>query len=280
MSIARNYKEGVHPTALDNVGGFQQGQVAVYSTPNATSSDEQVVLPTGAQPWLQPPFGIQDSAGYVGGAGSVVGEALAICRQGLTRALLSIGQTTTRGGDLIADSGALGNVIVRAAFSFSAYVLGVAEEAYGPSSTADLVEMYAQPVLKELVRTAFGSASTAPGAATKYLSAAGTAAGSATAVALAVVPFTGCTLRNLVAQATTAPAGSDTGIFTVYRNPFVAGAYTGWVATALTCTITGAAQGASDLTHTLMCNQGDLIGIQVVSSNTTLAGINAQVDIT
>lgn len=280
MSLARNYIEGVHPPAIGNTAGIQQGNVVVYDVPSTTDGSEQVNLPTGTAPWLTAPFGIADSAGFVGGSGSNLGEALSIARQGLWRALLSANLTTTRGQELIADAGTLGNVAPRTPYTSSAWVLGTAEEAYGPSATADLIEMYAQPYLKEVIRDVVGSAATAIGAATKYLSAVGTAAGSSTAVVLAVVPFNGCVARNLVVSAQTAPAGTDTGIFTVYRNPLVTGAYTGFVATALTCTITGTGVFASDLAHAVACNQGDLLAIQCVSSATTLAGINAQFDIT
>jgi hypothetical protein len=277
MSLARNYKEGVHPTALDNVGGFLQGQVAIYDAPSSVSGDYQVKLPTGTQPWLQPPFGIADSAGFVGGAGSVSGEALSLARQGLWRALLSANQTVTRGGEAMADAGTLGNVIQRTAFSFSAWVLGTFEEGYGPSTTADLVEMYAQPYLKEVVRQVTAGATTALGAATKFATAPGQA-GAAAQIPLYVARFTGETVRNLQVCIATAPGGTDTVIFTIQKSSDNGAT---WTDTTITCTpVAGTGKTGSDLTHSVMLTAGDMLALKMVSSGATAAAISATFDVT
>jgi hypothetical protein len=124
-----------------------------------------------------------------------------------------------------------------------------------------------------------GQSVTALGAATKFLVAAGTAAGSATAAVLFVCPTAGV-LRTLTATATTAAGGADTGIMTVQKNTWGGATYGGFADTALTATLasTGAASFfIQDTTHTVACNAGDLIAIKVVSSGATLAGVNGSV---
>lgn len=283
MSLARSFKEGVHPTSLDNIGGFQQGNVALYDVPNS-NGDYQVKLPTGSAPWLSAPAGIQDNAGFVGGTGTSLGEALLITRQGLTRALLSANLTTTRGGELIADSGTLGNVQPRTAYSYSAWILGWAEEAYGPSSTADLVEMYAQPFLKEIVRTVPLASSATFTAATKYLQPGYTSL-SSTAVVVYTAQFTGQVLRNLVGSVQTAPSSTNTVTFTIYRAAYNSATqtYGSFTATTITCVITGGTGLqliASDTTHTVTLNQGDLIAVAAIGTDTTAALPSCSFDVT
>jgi hypothetical protein len=95
-----------------------------------------------------------------------------------------------------------------------------------------------------------------------------------------VARFNGETLRNLQASLGAGPGGADTVVFTVMRNPLVAGAYTGWVPTGITCTISAAGVSASDLTHTQSLNQGDMVAFQVVSSNVAAAAPTATIDVT
>lgn len=274
--LARNYKEGVHPPALDNIGGFQLGQVAIYDA--ATSAGEsQVKLPTGTAPWLQIPYGINDSAGFVGGSGTPIGEALALTRQGLCRMRLTNGITTTRGAELMADAGVLGNVKLRTPYSFSAYVLGTAEEAYASSSTDDPIEAYMQPALKEVVRQVTCGVLAAPGAATKHGTAPGVATGAAAEIPLYVARFTGEVVRNLRVNAVTAPGGSDTVAVTINKSSDNGAT---WATTTVTCTLTGAAKTASDLTHSLSLAAGDLLEVAFVSSAGTAAGLTATFDVT
>jgi|SRR6185312_1081229 len=125
--------------------------------------------------------------------------------------------------------------------------------------------------LSPLSDKVFGSASTAIGAATKYLSAAGTATAASSQVVLDLVTHAS-TLQNLYANASTAPAGTDTLIFTVQTSTDNGGT---WTDSALTCTITGTAKAASDTTHAVAVAAGTLIAIKVVSSGATGAGISA-----
>lgn len=273
--LARNYKEGVHPPALDNVGGFQQGQVAIYDSASS-AGESQVKLPTGTAPWLQIPYGINDSAGFVGGSGTTLGEALALTRQGLCRMKLTNGITTTRGAELIADASVLGNVKLRTPYSFSAYVLGTAEEAYSSSATDDLIEAYMQPALKEVIRSVFAATSSTFGADTKYI-APGYVALAAAQVPVFVAAFTGQVVRNLVTSLATAPAGTDTVVYTIQKSSDNGAT---WTDTAVTCTTTGTAKASSDLTHSAVLAAGDLLAIKAVSSATTAAIAAVQFDVT
>lgn len=110
------------------------------------------------------------------------------------------------------------------------------------------------------------NATGAIGAATRFPTTAGGAV-SATEVAIGIVTRTGV-LRNLRASLVTAPGGTDTVAFTV-RTSSDNGAT--WAATTLTCTITGNAKAASDLTHFPAVTAGDLLSVQMVSSAGTAA---------
>jgi hypothetical protein len=73
-----------------------------------------------------------------------------------------------------------------------------------------------------------------------------------------IIPRAG-TLSNLTFQSNAAPGGAQT--FTITLNK-------GTGATALTCTVTGASQTASDNTHTVSVVQGDFLSIKAVASAT------------
>lgn len=280
--VARSYKEGIRPPALDSAGGVQEGQLVIQTTP-ASSGDPQVIVPTGTAPWLTPPYGISEMSGFVGGSGSAAGEAQSIKRQGLGRALLTHGNTITRGQEFQADAGVLGNVVPRAPYSFSAWALGTFEEAYSSSSTDDLVEIYLQPVLKEICRRFAGYVGTAPAAGQIKYANGPSGAVAASDVPLMMADFTGQVVRDLYIGLTTAPAAGETLQAIVRRNPLVAGAYTGFADTAITCTISGTGLVAVDHTNSLALNQGDLLAIKFVASNNggyAAAGLSYGLDLT
>jgi len=274
MALGENYKEGVHPAALDSVGGFQQGNVAVYAAPAATG-DRQVALPTGTAPWLTPPFGINRSAGYVGGTGTTSGETLDLTRQGISTVLLKNGTAATRGGKMIA-SATLGYVQPYTDYSFSAWILGTFEEALTASSTSDQVTAYVQPYFQAIVRPVTAGTTSTFGANTRFLGAVGSTIASAQ-VPLYVARFAGETIRNLAATLVTAPGGTDTVVFTVQKSSDNGAT---WADTALTCTITGVAKSASDLTDAVVLAAGDILAIKTVSSATTAAQATATFDVT
>jgi hypothetical protein len=73
-----------------------------------------------------------------------------------------------------------------------------------------------------------------------------------------IIPRAG-TLSNLTFQCNNAPGGAQTFTITLDK---------GTGATALTCTVTGASQTASDNTHTVSVVQGDFLSIKAVASAT------------
>lgn len=279
MSIARNYKEGIHPPALDYAGSLAQGEITVFTAPDA-SGNPQVIAPSGSAPWLQAFYGVNQSAGFVGGSGTIAGEAVEMVRQGLSLVLLANGQTTTRGCQLIASAAALGYVAPRAPYSFSALVLGQAEEAVTASGTDQEIEAYVQPYWLEIVRPVFAVATDATvGAATKYMAGVGVALG-AGAVPIAIAQYAE-TIRNLWVDTGTAAGNTETLAATVIKSSDHG---TTWSDTAVTCTITGNAGGtaksASDLVHTATLAAGDLVGIKLVSSAANVGLVRAGFDLT
>lgn len=197
---------------------------------------------------------------------------------GLAAALVPAATTVALGQQAV--NNANGLFIGRTQWSSSAFVWGEFAQGRTTGGTnPELVELDIKPYWVELVRPITGGCTGTIGAATKYLTAPGQAVAAAQ-IPLYVARFNGEVLRNLQASLGTAPGGADTVVFTVYRNPLVAGAYTGWAATTITCTISAAGVSASDLTHAVTLNQGDLVAIQVVSSNVTAALPTATVDAT
>jgi hypothetical protein len=275
MSIARNYKEGIHPPCLDFAGSLAQGEITIFRAPDA-SGNPQVVAPSGSAPWLQAFYGVNQSAGFVGGSGTSAGEELEVVRQGLSRVLLENGQTTTRGCQLIASGNALGYVAPRTPCSFSALVVGQAEEAVTASGTDQQIEAYVQPYWVEIVRPVTGGCVGAIGQATKYLAAAGQAVAAAQ-VALYQARFSGEVVRNLSASLATAPGGTDTVAMTVQKSSDNGAT---WSDLAVTATITGTGKSATDLVHTATLAAGDLLAIKAVSSNVTAAGATVTFDVT
>lgn len=253
-----------------------EGGIVQYQT--ASTDDNDVLLPTTANQF--------NIAGVSMGAGSVpAGTAtsgsdfVAVQKLGRAKVLLASSTTVTRGQQAVV-ANSLGHTTSRTQWSTSAQVIGYFAQSHtsGVNPEYVMVDLALAPV--EIAQPIVGQSVTAIGAAaTRYLVAAGTAAASATAAVLFVCPQAGV-LRTLVATATTAAGGTDTGIVTVYRNTWGGATYSGFASTALTATLTSAgATGfvVTDTTHTVAVNQGDLIAIQVVSSGAILAGVNASV---
>ena len=76
------------------------------------------------------------------------------------------------------------------------------------------------------------------------------------------IPYA-CTVKNLYVITPTAPGGTDTVIATVRKDN---------VATSVTCTVTGAAFGASDTSNTVSFSANSLLDVQVVKSATAASG--------
>jgi hypothetical protein len=272
---ARDYWKGIFPPAYDSAGGLDEGDITQFTSPNADGTP-QAIKPSGTAPWLQTFYGLMQARGTIGGSGAAAGEAVAMKRHGLARIKLAISTVMTRGAQLIADATTLGTVKPRTPYSFSAKVIGWAEEALSSSAAVQMLEAFVHPIDVEVVRPVTAGSSSTLTAATKYL-APGYVAVASAAVPLYVARFTGETIRNLGASLATAPAGTDTAIFTVQKSSDNGAT---WADTALTCTITGTAKAAADLTHSAVLAAGDLLALKVVSSATTAAIPFASFDIT
>lgn len=252
-----------------------EGAVVQYQT--SSTDDNDVLLPTAANQFNI--AGVSMGAGQIPlGTASAGNDFLAVQKLGRAKVLLAASTTVTRGQQCVVANSS-GYTTFRNPWTTSAQVLGYFAQSHTSGSTAEyvMVDLALAPV--EIAQPIVGQSVTAIGAATKYLVAGGTAAASATAVVLFVCPQAGV-LRTLTATATTAAGGSDTGIVTVYRNAVSGNTYAGFATTALTCTLTSSGAGSNfiqDTTHTVACNAGDLIAIQVVSSGATLAGVNGSV---
>ncbi len=280
MGLARTIGRVFNLPFLDGIGGFQQGEVAVF----ASTPDYTALLPTGAQPYLQPVAGINRTAGVVAGAGTSSGEELSLQQLGLAAFQIANGTVVAAGQQVICDPANLGATKPRSQWSFSAQILGWFTQALtGTTDPLSLAEGVVNPYWVEIVRSFAGYVATAPAAGqTKYANGpSGAVANSA--VPLMPVPFTGNVARNLTIGVTTAPAAGETLTATLYRNPLVSGAYTGFVATTLTCAISGTGLVAFDQTHAVPCNQGDLLALQFVASNNgsyAAAGLSYGFDLT
>lgn len=246
------------------------GTVACVKT---TGTDADVTDPDNAA--AGPVVGLVLTQGSVTAgvfSAPALNDPLTIQRFGKGVGLLATSQTITRGdalGVVASTGGKLGTFKPGQGMKF----VGFAAQSVTTSGTSKYIEvdLNCNPRSSSVIGVS-GFASTAIGAATKYLSAPGTTTASASAVPLFVVPPGGGYVRNLVASATTAPGGTDTGAYSVYINPYASGAYGGFAISALTCTITGTAVTAHDITHAVAVNEGDLLAIGVVSSAGTLAG--------
>lgn len=249
-----------------------EGAVVAYQT--ALTDDNDALLPTGANAIGL--SGVSMGAGTVpAGTATSGSDYIAVQKHGRAKVLLKASTTCTK-GQLAVVANASGHVVPRTQFTTSAQVVGyfAQDHTSGTSPEYVMVDLFFHNV--EICQSVFGAASTAIGAATRYLSSAGTGASSATAVVLEVVPFAGV-LRNFFASAVTAPGGADTGIFTVYKSSDNGATFT---ATTLTCTISAAGKSANDITHFPAVAAGDLLAIQVVSTAGTLAGCSASFQLT
>jgi len=271
---ARDYWKGIFPPAYDYAGGLDEGDTAQLTTPNADGTP-QVIKPSGTAPWLQGFYGVVQPRGTIGGSGTSAGEAIALKVQGLARIKLGANRAMTRLAQLINDPSTLGAIMARTAYSFSAMVIGYAQEALSSSSSAQMLEALIQPHMVEVVRQVTGFVGTI-GVVTKYVNGIGGSI-STTGVPMYLVRFTGETIRNLAINLGTAPGGTDTVAVTVYKSSDNGA---NWTATDLTCTATGTAKTASDLSHSVALTAGDLLAIYVNSSAVTAANLTVTFDIT
>lgn len=273
---ARSYSKGIFPPAYDSAGGLDEGDITQFTTPNADGTP-QVIKPSGTAPWLQTFYGVVIPRGTVGGSGSAAGEAIALTRQGLVRIKQAFSTVITRGAQLVANATNLGTVSARTAYSFSAKVIGFAEEAQTTGSSGNnMLEAYVQPQVVEIVRPVTGGCAGAITAATKYLATPGQTKAAAQ-VALYRARFTGEVIRNLSCNLVTAPGGADTVAFTVQKSSDNGGT---WADTALTATISTTGKSATDLTNSAVLTAGDLLAIKADSSAGTAADATVTFDVT
>lgn len=172
-------------------------------------------------------------------------------------------------------SNASGYFIARVPYSFSAFVYGQFDEGRTVGSNPELVGIEMIPQYIEIVRPIICGAVGAITAATKYGNAVGQAKAAAQ-VPLYMVRFTGEKICSLAVNLATAPAGADTVITTVQKSSDNGGS---WSDTALTCTITGTAKAAYDLTHSATLAKGDLLAVKLVSSAGTAADCTVSFDV-
>jgi|SRR5579871_6488532 len=264
--------DDVFPVSYLSQSAIPGGAVVCYNAGGtAPNNNDEVVLPgavnAGQIAGVSRSFGPYTSG--AGGASTAGVDRVRVQKVGRAPVLLAAGQTCNV-GDIAVVANASGHVQSRTRWTGSAGKIGKFAQAKTAGANPELVEVDLELGDVEYAMLISGFASTTSQNNTRYLSAPGTGAPSATAIELAVVPPGGGTLRNLVASDGTAPGGTDSDTFTVYRNPLVAGAYTGWAATALTCAVTGSAVEAKDSTHSVAVNEGDLLAIAVVASATSL----------
>lgn len=246
------------------------GTVACMDT-SASNTDLDAVSPDNANAGIAVGLVMSQGSLSSGAFGApVAGDPLQVQRFGQAVGLLATNQTITRGQKLGAVSGTggqLGAYIPGQGMKF----VGYAAQSKTTTSTAlyIAVDLNCNPRDSHSMAVS-GFASTTFQNATKYLSAPGTGAASSTAVELFVVPPGGGFIANLVASDGTAPGGSDSDAYAVYRNPLSAGAYGGFAITALTCTISASGVEAKDATHSVAVNEGDILAIGVVASATSL----------
>lgn len=274
MGLARAIARLFNLAYRDAVGGLQEGQVA------ALAGQFQVARPSWGVAHLQPVAGINRTAGYMGGAGTLAGEEVSVQKLGYAKFLVSPLVAASAGGQVIADSAPnLGNVRQRVPFSSSALVLGTFEEDHLVGTAPELVEGECRPTWMELVRPITGFA---PAAApignnvTRYLGAPGTPL-SDTPIPLYRVRFANESVRNLGITLETPPAAGETVTVTVVRSSD--GGAT-WGDTPLTCIINGPKRAADDLLHWIVLAAGDLLALKVVSFSTPAAGLVATCDVT
>ena len=275
---ARDYSKGIFLPAYDLVGGTAFGYVMIRTADNADGMP-QVILPTGTAPWRQDFYGVCIEQGFVGGTGTAALEPITLKRQGACPVILEANQAVTRGQNLIASPTTLGCVIPRTNFSGSAIIIGTAEETLAASTTAQRLEAYLQPYRVEdrlQVSASQPLLNTAIGNATVYAVSTGQAF-SVAATALYVARYTGSLIANLGVQLNVAPGGADTVTVTLYTSLDHGATY---AARAVTCAIGPTGHSGADLTNTYALTVGEIVAVQIVSTNVTAAGCAISLDIT
>lgn len=199
-------------------------------------------------------------------------------KQGIAQAMVPSASSATEGDQAICDAD--GFFIKRTPFTFSAFLWGQFDETFTAGASDEWRGVELLPQYVETVRNIFASNPTASaiGAATRYMAGIN-AALSASEIAIAQVQHTGQVLRNLKVQLATAPGGADTVVVTFIVSSD-GGATWGALASAPTCTITGAALTAKDYTTAKTLTEGQLLGVKLVSSAGTAAGASVSFDLT
>ena len=177
---ANRIAEDVFPVSYLSQSTIPEGAVCVY---NVGGTDDEVILPGAANAGAI--CGVSMSAGIITSGvqtGSVAGtDRVVVQKLGRAKCLLLAGATCAR-GDVAVIANASGHVKSRVLNGTTAGVVGTFAQTKTAGSNADFVWVDLTLGYTEIVQLVSGFASTAPGAATKFLSAPGTGAGSATAV--------------------------------------------------------------------------------------------------
>src|SRR5579871_1490495 len=176
---------------------------------------------------------------------------------------LAAASTSPSQGDQ-AWSNASGLLVSRVPFSFSGFILGQFDESRAVGANPELVGVELLPQYLEICRNVGGFAAAAPAAgATKY-GALGTVAVQNAQSPLYIAGYAGEAVRNLKVSVGTAPGANESLAFTVQKSSDNGAT---WTDTALTCTVSGTAKAAVDLSHAVTLAAGDLLALKMVASN-------------
>jgi hypothetical protein len=274
MSIRKKIAHVLNVGLRTAVSGIQEGSVVIYQN----SDPYYAALPTGTAPWLQKAIGLASTAGFVGQT-LASGAEVALHLLGIVPIRLAASTAMLPGDQLIADAGELGAAKVRAPYSYSALVLGHGTEAFtaDAGSGQRLGSAEVKGYWIETVRSrSGGSAETLGAATTSYYGGSG-ASKSGTPIVVYQARTTGEAVRLLGINLITAPGGTDTVAATIVKSSDNG---TTWTDTAVTCTATGTAKAANDLTHSAQLTSGDILGVKAVSSAGTAAGFSYTFDVT
>lgn len=212
------------------------------------------------------------TAGVFGNA--TVGDAVVVQKLGRAVCILAPNQTAVRGQPAVV-ANTSGQVRQLAPGERARGLVGVFNQSKTTTATAKQIEVdlaicdIAAP--QSITAGAVGVVT----AATVYATAPGQAKATAQ-VPLYRARFAGEIVRNLSVNLTTAPGGVDTVATTIQKSSDNGST---WSDLALTCTITGAAKSATDLSHSATLAAGDLLAIKYVSSAGTAADATTTFDV-
>lgn len=275
MANARQIRGGLPEYGYKAQGtGLRMGVMLIIGASNIFAKIGNAI---GVGKWR----GISLSEGQLpdGAADASIPDSVTAQKTGIARALVPASSSASEGDQAWSDAN--GKIVKRTPFSFSGFVIGQFDESFTAGSNAEYRGVELIPHYIEVVRSFFfaNPVASAIGAATKYLAGYAGAALLNAPIGLCQVAFTGQKLRNLKAQVATAPGGSDTVIVTFVVSTD-GGTTWGALASAPTCTITGSATEAHDLTTELSLTAGQLIAPKIVSSAGTAAGLSLSFDLT